>query len=139
MSKTVTQRVIFKGLSPKRLYETYMSSKKHGAAIGAPASVEPKVGGRFSAFGMLNGQFLVLVKNKMIVQRWRSVKFKKTDEDSILVLRFEKTDGGARIDLVHTSIPDHDYAAIQKGWPKHYWRPWANYFKKAKATSGGNS
>ena len=132
MTKTVIQSVIFKGISPQKLYETYMSGSKHGAAIGAPASVEAKVGGRFSAFGMLEGQFLMLVKNKMIVQRWRSVKFKKTDEDSILVLRFEKAKGGGRIHLVHTAIPDHDHAAIQKGWPQHYWKPWATYFKKAK-------
>ena len=130
MTKTVTQQVVFKRVSPQKLYATYMDERKHAAAINAPASIEAKVGGSFSAFGMLKGKFLVLVPNKMIVQRWRSVKFKKTDEDSILVLRFEKVNGGARIDLVHTSIPDHDYADIQEGWPKHYWKPWAKYFKK---------
>ena len=130
MTKTVTQSVTFKGVSPQRLYETYMDGKKHSAAVGAPVFLEPKVGGSFSAFGMLQGQFLVLVENKMIVQRWRSVKFKKNDEDSILVLRFEKKPGGARIDLVHAFIPDYDFAPIQKGWPKHYWKPWAKYFKK---------
>jgi activator of HSP90 ATPase len=131
MTKTVIQSVIFKGVTPQVLYETYMTAKKHAAAVGMPVSLEPKVGGSFAAFGgMLKGKFLVLVKNKMIVQRWRSVKFKKADEDSILVLRFEKTKGGARVHLVHTSIPDYDYAGIQKGWPKHYWKPWAKYLRK---------
>ena len=130
MNKTLIQSVTFKGVSSKKLYQTYLNSKQHAAAIGSEAAIEPKIGGGFAAFGMLKGQFLVLIKDKMIVQTWRSVKFKNTDEDSILVLRFEKTTAGGRIDLVHTSIPVHDYADIQKGWPKHYWKPWARYFKK---------
>ena len=130
MNKTVIQSVTFKGISPKELYETYLNSKKHASAIGTKASIEPRVGGSFNAFGMLTGKFLVLIKNKMIVQTWRSVKFKKANQDSILVLRFEKTKDGSRIDLVHTSIPDYDYADIKKGWPKYYWRPWAKYFKR---------
>ena len=130
MNKTVIQSVIFKGISPKKLYETYLDSRKHAAAIGTKALIEPKVGGSFTAFGMLKGKFLVLIKDEMIVQTWRSIKFKKTDEDSILVLRFEKTKEGSRVDLVHTSIPDYDYADIKKGWPKYYWKPWRKYFKK---------
>ena len=129
MVKTVIQNVTFKNCTPQRLYKTYLSSSLHSAAIGAPASVEPRVGGKFAAFGMLKGRFLVLVKNKMIAQTWRAIKFKKNDEDSILVLRFEKVKNGARIKLVHAFVPDHDYAAIQKGWPKHYWKPWAKYLR----------
>jgi len=127
--KTVIQNVTFKGVSPKRLYRTYMSSSKHSAAIGAKATVESKVGGKFRAFGMLKGKFLVLVKDKMIVQTWRAVKFKKNDKDSILSLYFEKIKGGTRIRLVHAFVPDHDYAAIKKGWPNYYWTPWRKYLK----------
>ena len=130
MNKTVIQSAIFKGISPQELYETYLDSKKHAAAIGMKASIDPNVGGNFTAFGMLKGKFLVLIKNKMIVQTWRSIKFKKADQDSILVLRFKETKNGGRIDLVHTSIPDYDYTDIKNGWPKHYWKPWAKYFKK---------
>ena len=131
MVKTVIQNVTFRNCTPERLYKTYMTASLHAKAIGAPASVEAKVGGKFAAFGMLKGQFLVLKKNKMIVQTWRAIKFKKNDEDSILVLRFEKAGSGARIKLVHAFVPDHDYAAIQKGWPKYYWKPWAKYLKRS--------
>ena len=130
MVKTIIQSATFKRVTPRQLYETYMSSQKHGAAIGSKASVQNKIGGKFSAFGMLKGKFLVLVKNKMIVQTWRSYKFKKADEDSILVLRFEKCAGGACIKLAHVFVPDHDYADVQKGWPKYYWKPWKKYFRR---------
>ena len=130
MVKTVIQEVTFKGVTPKKLYQTYMSSAGHSAATGAKAFIDPKVGGKFAAFGMLKGRFLALVKDKLIVQTWRAVKFKKGDEDSILSLRFDKVKGGSRVRLVHAFVPDHDYAAIRKGWPRHYWKPWKRYFKK---------
>jgi len=132
MVKTVIQDVTFKGVTPKKLYQTYMSSVRHSAAIGTKAAVEPKVGGKFAAFGMLKGKFLRLVKDKLIVQTWRAVKFKKNDQDSILSLSFEKVKGGSRIRLVHAFVPNHDYAAIKKGWPRYYWEPWKKYFKKNK-------
>ena len=131
MTKTLTQSVTFKNCSPKQLYGIYMSSKKHAAAIGSKAAVQNKIGGNFSAFGMLKGKFSALVKNKMIVQTWRSSKFRKIDEDSILVLRFEQVKGGARINLVHAFVPDHDYEDIKKGWPNYYWKPWRKYLSKS--------
>ena len=110
-----------------------MTGPTHAALTGVAASIDPKAGGKFSAFGgMLQGKFLVLVRNKMIVQTWRSVKFKNTDEDSILCIRFERVKGGARLDLVHAFIPGHDYADVKGGWPKYYWKPWVKYIKGEK-------
>jgi hypothetical protein len=68
MSNTVIHSVTFFGVSPKQLYDTYLDSKKHAAAIGDKASIVPKVGGAFSAFGMLKGKFILLLKDKLIVQ-----------------------------------------------------------------------
>jgi activator of HSP90 ATPase len=130
MSNTVIHSVTFKGVSPKQLYDTYLDSKKHGDAINDKASIVPKVGGSFSAFGMIKGKFVLLVKDKMIVQTWRSVKFTKKDGDSILVLKFEKTSKGGRIDMTHTNIPNSDLKGIQQGWPQYYWKPWTNYFRR---------
>jgi activator of HSP90 ATPase len=130
MARTIIQRIFFKKISPKQLYETYMDSKKHAAATGSKAVVQNKMGGSFSAFGMLKGRFLFLVQGKTIVQTWRSVKFLKNDEDSILILSFKKVKGGARVDLVHAFLPKSDYAAVKKGWPKYYWKPWKKYLSR---------
>ena len=126
MAKTIIQKVKF-GASPKRLYETYMNAKKHAAVIGSKVSLQNKAGGSFSAFGMLKGKFLHLVKDKMIVQTWRSYKWAKSDEDSILILRFNKVKGGGQVHLIHAHVPESDYADIQKGWPSYYWKPWRKY------------
>jgi activator of HSP90 ATPase len=131
MAKTIIQSVAFKNVSAKQLYETYMDSKKHAAAIGAEASIQNKVGGTFSVWdGMLEGKNLLLIKDKMIVQTWRSTAWDKTDEDSILTFRIEEVKGGARMEMVHAFVPDHDYEGIKEGWPTYYWKPWKAYFKK---------
>lgn len=62
-----------------------------------------------------------------IVQSWRTSDWKKTDLDSILILRFSRAPRGARIALVHANVPDKWYAMIQKGWQKYYWKPWKAY------------
>ena len=132
MSKTIIQRATFKKVKPEDLYKVYLSSQKHSAAIGAKATVQAKKGGRFSAFGMLSGKFLLLEKGKRIVQTWRSKSWKKGEADSILILRFRKIKGGAVIDLIHDSVPDYDYRPIQEGWTQYYWRPWRKYLSKKK-------
>ena len=53
MSNMISQKVAF-GASPRQLFQTYLDSKKHGAAIDDKASISRKVGSRFTAFsGML--------------------------------------------------------------------------------------
>ena len=131
MAKMIQQAVKF-SVSPEKLFDIYMNSKKHSAAIKSPASISRKVGGRFSAFGgMLRGKILALGPKRMIVQTWRGSDWKKSDGDSILILTFDKAPGGARLGLVHANIPDRRYARINRGWAKYYWRPWRAYLKRA--------
>ena len=88
MAKTIQQTVKFSA-PPDRLYDIYMDSKKHGAAVGSSASVSRKIGGRFSAFGgMLSGRLLARVPGRLIVQTWRGSNWKKSEGDSILILTF---------------------------------------------------
>ena len=129
MKKAIQQSVTFKA-SPEELFSIYTDSKKHSAATGAKATVSARVGAKFKAFdGMLQGQNLVVVPSRRIVQRWRSSQFKKSDLDSILILDFSPAPQGGRIDLVHVNVPDHDYDGVRKGWPSYYWKPWKNYLK----------
>jgi activator of HSP90 ATPase len=126
---TVQQIVDFPA-PPAQLFEMYMDSKKHSDATMAKAVLSRKAGGKFTAFdGMLEGRNLMVVPNQLIVQAWRATHWKKTDPDSILVLKFSKNKRGGRIELLHTNIPDHDYLGVKKGWPHYYWKPWRAYLK----------
>ena len=133
MTPAIQQFVEFSA-PPARLFEMYMDSKKHSAATGGLAKLSRRVGGAFTAWGgQLRGKNLLIISNRMIVQSWRSVNFKKTDPDSILVLTFSKTARGGRVDLVHAGVPKQDHAGVKQGWPKYYWKPWRTYLtKKAK-------
>lgn len=130
MAKTIQQTVQF-SVSPEELFDIYLNSKKHSAAINSKAAVSRKVGGKFLAFhGALRGRNLAIVPKRMIVQSWRASDWKKTDLDSILILTFSRAPRGARIALVHANVPDKWHAMIQKGWQKYYWKPWKAYLRQ---------
>ena len=131
MTRTIQQRAEFPA-SPEKLFEMYTDSKKHTGATGMPAKVSRKVSGNFTAFGgMISGRNMMVVPSRMIVQAWRASHWKKTDADSILIITFSKTRRGARVDLGHVNVPDHDHAGVTNGWPKYYWKPWRAYLKGA--------
>jgi hypothetical protein len=92
-----------------------------------------KVDGKFTAWhGQLWGRNLLIVPNRMIVQAWRSVNFKATDPDSILILQFSKAPGGGEIELVHANVPPQDHRGVTKRWHTYYWEPWRKYFTGRK-------
>jgi activator of HSP90 ATPase len=127
MTKAIQQSVEFDA-SRETLYEMYIDSRKHSKATGQQAKLRRKAGAAFTAFGgRLRGRNLLIVPQRMIVQTWRSAMFKKTDPDSILILTFSKTSSGARVDLVHVNVPQHDHRGVTQGWKKYYWEPWRAY------------
>jgi uncharacterized protein YndB with AHSA1/START domain len=131
MTPAIQQSVEFSA-PPETLYELYMDSKQHSQATGAPAKLSQRVGGAFTAFaGQLRGKNLLLVPNKMIVQTWRADIWKQSDPDSILVIEFSKIKGGARVDLVHVNVPEHDHQGVTDGWHHYYWEPWLVYLEAA--------
>ncbi len=132
MKSPIEQSVKFH-CPPEMLFELYMDSAKHSAATGSKAQISRKTGGAFKAFeGSLWGRNLLIIREKLVVQSWRSTAFKDTDADSILVLEFEKAPGGSRIHLVHVNVPPQDHKGVSKGWPKFYWKPWKAYLATEK-------
>ena len=128
MTPVIEQAAPFPKVTPADLYQLFMDSAKHSAATGMPARIGRKVGAKWSAFGgMILGKNLALVPNCMIVQAWRSSAWKKADPDSVLVVRFEKTPGGATVYLAHVGVPPYDHKGVIQGWKKYYWEPWRVY------------
>jgi uncharacterized protein YndB with AHSA1/START domain len=130
MPRTIQQHVTFR-VSPDRLFDTYVSTRKHSAATGAKATMSRKVGGRFMAHaGHIHGRNLAIGPKRLIVQSWRAANWKKTDLDSILVLVFSPVRGGGRVTMVHANVPDANAASINRGWHTHYWKPWRLYLRR---------
>jgi activator of HSP90 ATPase len=99
---------------PERLFDIYLSSREHGAAIGSTARVSRRPGGPFAAFdGVLRGQMLAILPKRLIVQSWRGSDWRKSEPDSILVLAFSPARRGGRITLVHAHVPTRHRAGIR--------------------------
>ncbi len=125
MPKTITQKILFKNVSPKVLYELYINSKKHALSTGADAKIVAKTGGSFSAHdGYITGKILLLEKNKLIVQTWRGSDWDKEEENSIFILLIEPKDKDSIVHVTHANLPEKHAASIDKGWHSFYWKPW---------------
>ncbi len=121
---------------PQELYRVFMDARRHGAAIGSTARIEPRVGGRFSLFdNSITGKTLHLVPGKLIVQTWRGSHWAKSDPDSILVVRFSGSAKAGRIELLHEGVPGHDHAGVKDGWTSFYWKPWKVFFGRPAGRS----
>ena len=129
--RSVIQQSIVLPATIEQLFDMYLSPAEHAAITGAPVKIGEAQGAEFRAFdGTLTGTVLAVVRPRLIVQSWRSTAFKPEDPDSTLVITFSPVDSGARIDLVHTDVPDHDFDGVTQGWEKYYWVPWRNYLAK---------
>jgi activator of HSP90 ATPase len=131
MLKIIRQSVVLPA-SPQKLYAQYLSPRAHGAISGGKVAIGARPGAKFSAFGgALSGRMLQTVPGKLIVQAWRSKKFRKRDADSTLILRFAPAGRNrGRIELVHVNVPTQDYRGVSRGWPMYYWKPWRKLLAK---------
>jgi activator of HSP90 ATPase len=124
MTRPIQQSTRF-AATPEELFEMYLDSALHSVATGAAAVLSREVGGPFTAWGgALAGRNLLIIPNRVIVQAWRATHWPASDHDSILILRFSGTPGGAQVDLVHENVPEHDHEGVTQGWTKYYWEPW---------------
>ena len=138
MSKTITQKVVFKNTTTKTLYDLYINGKLHSMIAGGPVQIAGKAGAKFSAFGnSVRGKILHLVKNKQIVQTWRGDDWSKDDLDSIFMISLEQKEKDVVLNMVHGFLPDIVWAGIKRGWFDYYWNPWKQHIAGKAITRPG--
>ncbi len=116
--------------SPERVYRAWLDSADHAAFTGSPAHIEPGVGGMFTAWdGYIQGRTLELAPYSRIVQSWRTDDFLPGDPDSRLEVLLEPAEGGTRLSLVHSQIPDGQGQEYYQGWVDYYFAPMQTYFE----------
>ncbi|HLU07205.1 MAG TPA: SRPBCC domain-containing protein [Woeseiaceae bacterium] len=129
MRNTICKTVVLPAPA-EELYEMYLDSQVHSDITGAPAKVSEEPNSLFEAFGgLLVGRTIQVVKHRLVVQSWRTVNFKKSDPDSILIISFTPEDDDGRIDLVHLQVPDSDFQGVCGGWDSRYFAPWLAYLQ----------
>jgi activator of HSP90 ATPase len=124
MSKTKQIRHTLRfNATPQTIYQALMDSKKHAAFTGAPATIDPKVGGRFAAWGPhLRGINVELIKNKRIVQAWRARNW-RIGHYSIATFELKPAKQGTLLVFTQFGIPAKNAKSINEGWKTHYWQP----------------
>jgi uncharacterized protein YndB with AHSA1/START domain len=119
--------------TPDELFDMYLNSDLHAAITGEPVTIGTHAGTEFRAFGgALQGRILQVVPKRLIVQSWRASHWKASDIDSTLILTFWPQGRGARVELVHVNVADHDFAGVSEGWQLYYWAPWREYLEQRK-------
>lgn len=114
--------------SPETIYNAWLDSDGHTKMTGNPAHASAKVGDPFDAWdGYISGKTLELEPCKRIVQSWRGSRYKDSDEDSQIEVLLEPAEGGTKLTLIHTNVPD-DQASHEPGWTTHYFEPMNQYF-----------
>ncbi len=115
--------------SSEVLYKAWLDSKKHSEFTGDKAKIDPKVGGKFTAWGgYIMGKTLELQPFTRIVQAWRTTEFPEDAPDSRLEVLLEAEGKGTRITLIHTNIPDGQGNEYKQGWENYYFEPMKAFF-----------
>jgi uncharacterized protein YndB with AHSA1/START domain len=114
---------------PQRVYQAWMDSEQHGWMTATQGEIDPQVGGRFNVGdGYISGTTLELQPFHRIVQAWRTTEFPDDAPDSRLEVLLEPAEGGTRITLNHSEIPDDQGEEYLKGWRMYYFAPMKEYF-----------
>jgi len=116
---------------PSDIYNAWLSSDGHSYITGSPAKVDGKVGGKFSVWdGYIFGLTLELTPDRRIVQAWRTSEFPDDAPDSHLEVLLEETEGGTRVTLTHSNMPEDQVEDYRQGWEDFYFKPMREYFGK---------
>ena len=112
------------------IYEGWLDSETHSSMTGGAASVSDKEGDSFEAWdGYIQGVNLELEPVSRILQRWRTVEFDETDEDSLLEILLSQEGESTRATIKHSNLPDHGMQ-YQQGWIDSYFIPMTEYFNR---------
>ncbi|APG59891.1 SRPBCC domain-containing protein [Christiangramia salexigens] len=111
-----------------KIYDAWLDSKEHSKMTGGEANCSAEPGGDFTAWdGYIEGTNKTLIKDRQIIQSWRTDDFQEDDQDSEIEINFREIEGGCELSLVHRNIPEGqpDY---EQGWMEHYFKPMKDYF-----------
>ena len=116
---------------PERVYSAWLDSAGHTAFTRSEAKIDPTIGGKFTAWdGYIQGRTVELLSGRRLVQTWRTKEFPHSSSDSRLEVQFEWAEGGTRITILHSNIPDGQGERYKKGWSDNYFNPMKDYFAR---------
>jgi activator of HSP90 ATPase len=114
---------------PDVLYRAWLSSEEHARFTGGAATIDPSVGGAFTAWdGYISGTTLELEEGKRIVQSWRTTEFPDGSPDSRVEIVVEPEGEGTKLTIDHSGIPEGQADGYESGWKEFYFDPMREYY-----------
>ena len=118
----ISQEVSF-SVSPTTVYQALTNSATHGKFTGAPADIDAKVGGAWSAYGgKISGLNIELVEGVRIVQTWRAGNW-PAGSHTLVKFELSPEGTGTKLTLDHDAVTDEQLPHLEAGWEKMYWEP----------------
>ncbi len=115
--------------SADQIYDAWLDAQQHSKFTGGAATVEPGIGGKFSAWdGYIQGTTLELEYGRRIVQAWRTTEFPAGSPDSRLEVVLEPIGDATRVTLRHSEIPEGQGGRYEQGWKEHYLNRMTKFF-----------
>lgn len=126
--------------SPRRIYLAWLDGAEHTAMTGAAATVDARIGGRFTAWdGYIEGLIVAMEPHQRLLFTWRTSDFPPSSEDSHLEVLLEPEGDGTRLTLFHTGLPAGQAAEYTQGWVEYYVKPMRRYFGVVNESSGSSA
>jgi activator of HSP90 ATPase len=127
MSRTISEVIDFDVGTPQEIYNLYMDSQKQSDVSGSDVNIGQKAGDRFTALnGMIKGTNLYIIPNRMIIQSWRSLLWKKDVLDAVVTIIFNKHENRTQINLINANLPDHERQFFDRD---SFLNLWKSYIK----------
>ncbi|XP_070576480.1 activator of 90 kDa heat shock protein ATPase homolog 1-like [Ptychodera flava] len=104
------------------LYEVLTDVQRVQAFMRSKAEMDVEPEGRFTLLdGNISGQFIELVPNVRIVQRWR---FKSWPDEhySTVTLELEEKSDHTQLNLEQIGVPNNELDRTKEGWERYYWQ-----------------
>lgn len=131
ITKNIKQEAILPCL-PQAAFTAWMDSKIHGEMTGSKAKIDPKVGGKFTAWdGYIQGETVELdPKKHKIIQSWRSNEdnWPKDFFSKITIEFLPHNKTQTKVKFVQTGVPKEYEKDVEQGWKDFYWKPMRQYF-----------
>lgn len=103
------------------LYRALTDKEMVQAFTGGPIAMEVEKGGRFTMMnGNVTGEFVELVPNEKITQRWR-IKSWPPEHYSVVTFELEENEDNTILKLTQTGVPDSEFENTKEGWKINYW------------------
>ena len=132
MQKVFTKKITF-SIPPSELFRILSDAEAGSRATGSRLKGNAVPGEEFGdAAGKFSGKTLHAEQERLIVQTWRDSKWKKGQDDSILIFRFQPSPKGTELFVTQAGLPDGSIPAIKSFWNLRFWKPIKDFIKAEK-------